>query len=313
MSVETNLKADPLDSRRLLAFQLIAKTGSLATAAKAMHLTSSALSHSLKSLEEDLGCELFERRGHRALLTGAGHRLLPRVERILGEMKSAREEQRMLNQWGSGVLRIGASAAACQYFLPDVLLEFRECFPDCELDVFSVDARPAMEMIRNGTLDLAISLSDGSSEGIAVKPLFDDEMILVVSPRHPWAKLRCIAAKELHRQKLIIYNRDSLSNEMVRKHLKLMGAEKVSYLTLSSMEAIKEMARVGLCPSIVASWVAERDLQAGTLKAIRLSGPPLTRKWTAIWPEQRPLGIMAQTLVGLCRDVTAAPPFTTLA
>ncbi len=312
MKHDVTSQAEPLDARRLLAFQLIAKTGSLASAAKAMHLTSSALSHSLKSLEEDFGCELFERRGHRALLTSAGHRLLPRAERILGEMKAARDEQRMFNQWGSGVLRIGASAAACQYFLPDVLLEFRECFPDCELDVFSVDARPAAEMIRNGTLDLAISLIDGSGEGIAQKPLFQDEMILVVSPRHPWAKLRRVTAKELYQQKLIVYNRDSLSNEIIRQHLELIGAEKVSYLTLSSMEAIKEMARVGLCPGIVASWVAERDLQTGTLKAVPLSGPPLRRRWAAMWPEQRPLGIMAQTLVGLCRDVTAAPPFTPL-
>ena len=238
---------------------------------------------------------------------------MPRTERILAEMASAREEQRVLNQWGCGSLRLGASAAACQYFLPDVLLEFRECFPDCELDVVSVDAQPAMEMVRGGTLDVAITVLEHRPAEIKIEPLFEDELVLVVSPRHPWADLKRVTAKELHGQKLIVYNRDSLSTAMVRRHLELMGAEKVSFVTLSSMEAIKEMARVGLCPGMVASWVADRDLAAGTLKAVRLSGPVLRRRWAALWPDQRPPSIMAQTLIGLCRDVTVAAPFTTRA
>jgi LysR family transcriptional regulator, low CO2-responsive transcriptional regulator len=297
---------DPLDSRRLLGFVLIAKSGSIATAAQGMRLTPSAMSHALKALEEDLGCQLFERRGHKAILTGAGERLLPRAERIISEMTLARDEQRQFSQWGCGTLRVGASAAACQYFLPDVLLEFRECFPNCELDVISVDAQPAVEMIRNGELDLAICVLESETSQLASQPLFEDELILVVNPLHPWAKLSRVTAKELKQQKLSVYNRNSVSTALVRQHLQQLGAERVSFLTISSMEAIKEMARVGLCPGVVASWVAQPDLLAGTLKSVRLSGPRLKRQWVALWPEERPLNIMAQTLVGLCRDVTTA-------
>lgn len=294
----------------MLAFWWIAKTGSIATAASEMHLTSSALSHALKTLEDELGCRLFERRGHRALLTAPGARILPRIEAILIEMRIVRDELLLLNQWGRGLLRLGASATACQYILPDVLLEFRECFPECEIDVTSVDAPSAVEMVRHGTLDLAITLAQGKPAGISVRPLFDDELWILVSPRHPWAAMRRVSAKDMHDQKLIVYNRDSLTAKLIRNHLAYIGAERVSFLTLNSIEAIKEMARVGLCPAVVAPWAADRELQTGALQGVRLSGPRLRRHWAAIWPENRPLNIMAQVFVGLCRDVTSVAPFT---
>ena len=301
--------SEPLDSRRLRAFWLIAQTGSIATAATAMHLTPSAMSHSLKSLEQDLGCELFERRGHRAILTGPGARLVPRVELILKEMSLMRRELTLLNQWDRGLLRLGVPASACEYFMPDVLLEFRECFPNCELDVVSVDAKPALEMVRGGSLDLAIGLADGKPSEVNTRLLFQDELLIVVSPRHSWARLKQVTAKELNGHKLIVYNRDSLSTAMVQKHLEMIGVQQAGFVTLSSMEAIKEMARVGLFPGVVASWVALHDIEVGTLKGLRMAGPPLCRQWAALWSEHRPLTVMAQTLIGLCQDVTALAPY----
>jgi DNA-binding transcriptional LysR family regulator len=111
-------------------------------------------------------------------------------------------------------------------------------------------------------------------------------------------------------QKLIVYNRDSLTARLIRTHLDYIGAEGVSFLTLNNMEAIKEMARVGLCPAIVAPWTADRELQTGALQGVRLSGPRLRRHWAALWPDSRPLNIMARVFVGLCRDVTSVAPFS---
>jgi DNA-binding transcriptional LysR family regulator len=292
-----------------LAFWTIAKTGSIARAAKSMHITPSAMSHALKSLEEELDSLLFERRGHRAFLTAAGQRLLPRVERVLEEMRLAREEVLALNQWGRGALRLGASGAACEHFLPDVLLEFRECFPECELDVSAMDAPVALAQLRGGALDLAITVADGKPPEIEMQPLFSDELVVVVSTRHPWASLQRLTHKELEGQRLMINNRESASANLVRRHLESIGVGRVSFLTLGSIEAMKEMARVGLCPAIVAPWVVERDIEAGTLAAVRMGGPQLRRQWAALWPEHRPLGITAQVFIGLCRDVTAIPPF----
>jgi len=111
---EIHLTGSPLDSRQIQAFQVLSRTGSFTETAKALHLSQSAISHSMKALEQNIGCRLFDRVGKKALLNQAGEQFLVRVERILQEMSQARSELRHLGQWGQGRLRVSATPTACQ-------------------------------------------------------------------------------------------------------------------------------------------------------------------------------------------------------
>src|SRR5437899_8700706 len=110
----------PLDSRQLRAFVTLARTGSFTLAAKQLFLSQSAVSHSMKALEQEVGCRLLDRMGKKVLLTQAGETLLHHAEKILAEMGTARSALEQLGKWGKGRLRIGASTTACQYILPAV-------------------------------------------------------------------------------------------------------------------------------------------------------------------------------------------------
>jgi DNA-binding MarR family transcriptional regulator len=112
---------NPLDSRQLRAFIMLAREGSFTAAAKELHLTQSAVSHAMKALEEDVGCRLLDRVRKKVLLTQAGEQFLVRAERIFQEMGGARAELEALGEWGCGRLRIGASASRT--------LNFRRCSP----------------------------------------------------------------------------------------------------------------------------------------------------------------------------------------
>lgn len=81
-----------LDSRKLLAFTTLAHVGSFTLAARELHLTQSAISHAIKSLEDDLEVRLFERLGRRVTLTPAGEQLLAHAQKILAEMRTARAD-----------------------------------------------------------------------------------------------------------------------------------------------------------------------------------------------------------------------------
>ena len=89
-----------LDSHKLLAFVTLARCGSFTQTARELFLTQSAVSHAIKSLEEDLACRLFDRLGRQARLTAAGQRLLVHAQRILDEMQSARADVAALDQPG---------------------------------------------------------------------------------------------------------------------------------------------------------------------------------------------------------------------
>src|SRR5262245_56543092 len=107
--------AHPIDSRQLRAFVILARTGSFTQTARELHLSQPAISHSMKSLEAEVRCRLFDRVGKSLRMTQAGEQLLTHAEKILAEMQAARERLGELGKWGHGRLRIGASPTACQY------------------------------------------------------------------------------------------------------------------------------------------------------------------------------------------------------
>ena len=82
---------DPIDSRKLLFFYMIASCGSIGEAARRLHLTRSALSHAVRTLELELGCDLFHRSDRKIILTEIGERLMPVASHILEEMQNARQ------------------------------------------------------------------------------------------------------------------------------------------------------------------------------------------------------------------------------
>src|SRR5579859_6872932 len=102
----------PLDAKQLRAFSILARTGSFTQAARELHLSQSAVSHSMKALEQDVGCRLLDRMGKKVLLTQAGEQLLHHAQKILQEMSATRDSLERLGKWGKGRLRLGVSATA---------------------------------------------------------------------------------------------------------------------------------------------------------------------------------------------------------
>ena len=180
----------PLDSRQLHAFVILARTGSFTLTARELFLTQSAVSHSMKALETDVGCRLLDRLGKKVLLTQAGEQLLIHADRVLQEMSSARSGIERLGKWGVGRLRIVAPAALCAYLLPAVLREFKESFPQSLISVEAGDSASAVAMIESNRADLALTLEPRSEERFQFVPLFSDELSFIASPKHHWALFR---------------------------------------------------------------------------------------------------------------------------
>src|SRR5438874_2687948 len=149
---------DPIDSRQVRAFSVLARTGSFTQAARELHLTQSGISHSIKALESDVGCRLLDRVGKRILLTQAGEQLLHHATKILQEMENARESLGRLGKWGRGRLRLGASTTACQHLIPPVLREFKESFPDHAIMIEPGDTPEVVAGLLRHKIDLALSL-----------------------------------------------------------------------------------------------------------------------------------------------------------
>src|SRR5687767_1442583 len=295
-----------LDSRQLHAFAALAKRGSFTLAAKDLFLTQSAVSHAIKALEDDVGCRLLDRVGRRVLLTQAGEQFLRHTEKILREMEAARAGLDDLTKWGHGRLRVGASTTACQHILPTVLREFRQSYPRCVIRIEPGDHGQQLELLRGGHVDLALIIEPPTpalAEHTFI-PLFQDELRFLVAPLHPWAKAGRVPRESIEAETLVLYNKSSYTFRLVSEYFREEKVALNNFIELGSMEAIKELVKIGIGAGVIAPWIAKAELESGSLVSVPLSARKLKRRWGVAHLKGRRLALGEETFVGLCVSVT---------
>jgi DNA-binding transcriptional LysR family regulator len=296
--------APPLDSRQLRAFAILAQTGSFTQTARQLHLSQSAISHAMKALEEEVRCRLLDRMGKSVTLTLAGEQLLGHATKILAEMDTARERLGELAKWGHGRLRIGASPTVCQYILPSVLRDFKEQFPQCLIQIEPGDTPDSVNSLLNNRIDLALALEPRREGELDFRPLFEDELQFLVGSGHPWAKAGRIEHNQISRQNFILYTRTSYMHEMIEEYFRREGIVLATSIELGNMEAIKALVQLGLGISILAPWIARKELEEGTLCALPLGRRKLERRWGLLLRKNQHLGLAEERFVTLCKTFT---------
>jgi len=295
--------SEPIDSRQLRAFVTLVNTGSFTKTAKQLYLSQSAISHSIKALESDVGCRLLDRVGKKVALTLAGEQLLKHAQSVLAEMDAVRESLNHLGKWGHSRLRIGASNTACQYILPPVLRELRKSFPQCQLSISPGDVRLMVDMLERGEIDLAITLEPEGRTPLEFLPLFTDEMCFIVEPHHPWAVKGHVDRAEITKQNYILYHRHSFTFRLVEEYFRHEGIALNLFVELGSMEAIKELVQVGLGVSIMAPWTVRDELRDKTLAALPLGKRKLKRNWGILRRRGKRPGLPEETFVTLSQSI----------
>ena len=295
----------PLDSRQLRAFRVLARTGSFTQTARELHLTQSGISHSMKALETETGCRLLDRLGKKVVLTQAGEQLLQHAEKILSEMESAREALKQLGKWGRGRLRLGASTTACQHLIPPVLREFKESFPEHTITLEPGDTPQLVGSLLKQRIDLALTLEAEKEPQLEFHPLFEDELQFIVSARHPWAQAGRVEREEIPRQSYILYSKHSVTFRLIEDYFRREEMVLNSILEVGSMEATKELVKLGLGISVLAPWVAQKEIEEGSLVALPLGRKKLARRWGILHWRGKRLNLAEETFIGLCESACA--------
>ena len=293
-----------LDSRQLHAFVTVSRTGSFTVAAENLFLTPSAVSHALKELEQRVGCLLLDRRRKKVVLTEAGEHLLHHAERILEEMSDACTSLEQLGKWGIGRLRIAASAAFCEYILPDVLTEYCRDYPDNHLIIESFDTLDAIEQVRANKVDLAITIDPRNEREFEFHPLFSDELAFFVAPGHPWAEAKQAIPAQISKQPCVLYKRNSYTFGLIEEYFLREEIVLNMIMELGSVDAIKEVVKRGLGVGILAPWVATREIADHSLVTFPLGSRSLKRNWGIVYWHERRLTWAEETFVKICRPVT---------
>jgi DNA-binding transcriptional LysR family regulator len=297
------------DLRQLRAFVAVADEGSFTLAARKIFVTQSAVSHSLRTLEEQLNCKLLDRSAKRVGVTAEGELFLKRCRRVIFELEQAGRDLDGLRRWGQTRIRIGAPHTLCHVLVPSVLREFRDCFPRCEPVIEAGDTISLLDRLAGSELDLVVGLKPRGRGEDGYRPMFRDRLAFVVSPFHPWASAPSSGELNIGDQQFIVYAKASETHRLVEEWLEQEGGRGKKPLVLGDMQAIKEMAKLGIGVGIVAPWVASRELEDGSLKVVDISGPGMEREWGVFHSPRREPSLVEEAFIGLCEMGFASMPF----
>ncbi|HEX9760725.1 MAG TPA: LysR family transcriptional regulator [Candidatus Acidoferrales bacterium] len=270
-----------LEIRHLRLVQAIADRGSMTRAGQFLNLTQSALSHQLRDIESRLGTPLFWRVNRRMVLTPAGQRLLDSARGLLGELERTEAEIRRIGQGQQGVLRLATQCNTCFQWLPARLKLFYREFPRVDVQVVAEATHRPVPYLLRGRLDLAVLTGPVRHPQLDVRPLFEDEMRVVVRPDHPLAGREFVTAQDFAGENLFTYSRDTEDNYTFRHVLNPAGVRPAQVSAVPLTEAIVEMVKAGLGIGVMATWAVAREVNAGSVRALPLTRHGLRRTWHA--------------------------------
>lgn len=300
------LSNNPLDIRQLQNFVALAHERSYTKAAKRVFLSQSAISHSIRSLEAELGCKLIKKAGHKLILTEHGEVFFRESEEILDRIHGLRRKMSELGRWGRGRIRIGAGATACQHFLPPVLREIQDTFPECDLVVHPGDTPLSLQALRAGQVDVSIMVRSKDISDCTFYRLFSDELRLVFNPSHAWARSKRLTTQQFSEETILLYSRGSATYEITQAYFESNDIRVRRSVELGSMEALKEMARIGHGIALLPDWVIEDDDPRSGLVSRPLPGHPIRREWGVAYLKGKQLSLLEETFVGLCEEQARA-------
>lgn len=194
-----------LERTHLAIVREVEKQGSLTAAAGVLCVTQSALSHSMKKLEQQLGTDIWLREGRSLRLTQAGQYLLAVAQRVLPQLDLAEERLRQFAQGERGALRIGMECHPCYQWLLKIVAPYLASWPDVDVDVKQKFQFGGIGALFGYEIDLLVTPDPLFKAGLEFVPVFDYEQVLVVSSAHALAGADFVEAAQLAPEVLITY------------------------------------------------------------------------------------------------------------
>jgi DNA-binding transcriptional LysR family regulator len=300
-----------VELRRLAHFVAVAEEGSFTKASQRIHLVQSALSVSIKSLEQEVGALLFDRTTHRVELTDAGKALLPEARATLAAAEAARDAVDAVTGGLRGTLRIGIMQSLSVIDLAALLTRFHRERPNVELQPRPSTGGGSAEHVRDvvsGAVDLAfVSVAGQLHTGVTLTTLTTEPILLAVPPGHRFESRASVRLGDLAGETFVETPQGWGTRGITERALAKAGVDRIVSVEVADVATIAELVRAGLGLGLI-----PRSTLMGTerVKLVPLE-PALTWEISLAVPSTRRPSAAARAFAELVREIWVPPTAAT--
>lgn len=295
-----------LDRIHLTIVREVDRQGSLTAAAGVLCLTQSALSHTMKKLEQQLGTDIWLREGRRLRLTQAGEYLLAVANRVLPQLDLAEARIRQYALGERGTLRIGMECHPCYQWLLKVVSPYLAGWPDVDVDVKQKFQFGGIGALFGYEIDLLVTPDPLYKPGLAFEPVFDYEQVLVVGRGHPLATAPYVEPAQLAPEVLITYPVEIERLDIYQQFLVPAGIAPRRHKTIETTDIMLQMVASGRGVAALPRWLVEEYAEKMDIVPVRLGRDGIAKQ-IFLGARESDIGIdYLKAFIELAREPAAA-------
>lgn len=261
--------------RQLRVFVAVAHHGSFSRAGQLIGLSQSAVSHSIKELEGEMGIRLLDRTTRQVLLTEAGKQLASRLERLLEELNTTLLDIRSYGQQRSGTVRVAASQTISAHLMPQCLAASQLHFPEITVMLKDRPQHWVLKSIRNAEVDFGIVIGPLPVEDFECEAILDEPFLLLCRQDDPLAEHAIVPWQMLNRRQLVLQDYSSGSRVLIDEALRTENIDVEIVQDIGHPATLYPMVEAGIGISILPALAL--PLPQGRALLIRRMEPEINR------------------------------------
>jgi DNA-binding transcriptional LysR family regulator len=285
-----------MDFDQLETFLEVARLSSFSRAAEKRFRTQPAISAQIRALEEEIGARILDRSGGKVSITAAGKLFQKYAEETLDARKAVLTAIAETERVPRGEIIVGANEGTCLHILPEVFAQFKKQYPDVAVNIKSADYAKILDSVIDNSVDFGVVSMPVSDPRLTVVLIHRDELVIIVPPQHPLAKLKSATIADAARFPLVVpkagHTRDALEDLFYENKLKPRYA-----MELDSSELLKRFVAADVGVGFIARSNVQEDVQANVLVAIPMSDARVRRDLALVFRKDKALSRAALAFI----------------
>ncbi|MBU4681276.1 LysR family transcriptional regulator [Cedecea davisae] len=286
--------------RQLRVFVAVAHAGSFSRAGESIGLSQSAVSHSLKELEVELGVKLLDRTTREVVLTPAGEQLAPRLERLLEELTTTLLDARVVGDRLSGTVRVAASQTLSAHLMPQSIAAATRAYPNIRFVLHDASQQWVLQSIRQGEVDFGVVIDPVQAGDLECETVLAEPFLLLCRSDHFFAGQEQVAWQALRGQKLVLQDYASGSRPLIDEALHRQGIDVEVAQQIGHPTTLYPMVEAGIGLSIIPALAL--PLPQGRPLVVKRLTPVVNRQLMLVRRKNRSLSRAAEAIWQVVRE-----------